>query len=292
MHKINGKRLINKFRNSFYRDKKSKRLFTIFLILRALVLYSAIREIAMGNYTNTFFCLVALVLFTMPAIIEDTFQIEFPTIMEVLIYLFIYAAWILGELNNFYELFPYWDTILHTFNGFLCAGLGFSFIDILNKRSSKFNLSPLYLALAAFSFSMSIGVMWEFFEFSMDRIFLTDMQKDEIVENISTVYLDKNKSNKPIKIKDIETTIITTSEGKEIIIDGYLDIGIYDTIEDLFVNFVGASIFSVFGFLYVYNRDEKSFIKNFIPKKIRRRKRKRKKKNVKYDVKTSSYSVN
>ena len=263
--------------NVFYRNKKSKKLFTIFLILRVLVVYSAIREIAMGNYTNTFFCLVALVLFTMPAIIEDTLKIEFPTIMEVSIYLFIYAAWILGELNSFYELFPYWDTMLHTINGFLCAGLGFSFIDILNKKSTKFNLSPLYLAIASLCFSVTVGVMWEFFEFSMDRIFLSDMQKDEIVETISTVTLDETKSNKPVRIRDIDKTIIINKKGEQTEIDGYLDIGLYDTTEDLFVNFVGAFIFSVFGFFYVYNRDDKAFIKHFIPKKIRIRKRRKKK---------------
>ena len=263
--------------NVFYRNKKSKKLFTIFLILRVLVVYSAIREIAMGNYTNTFFCLVALVLFTMPAIIEDTLKIEFPTIMEVSIYLFIYAAWILGELNSFYELFPYWDTMLHTINGFLCAGLGFSFIDILNKKSTKFNLSPLYLAIASLCFSVTVGVMWEFFEFSMDRIFLSDMQKDEIVETVSTVTLDETKSNKPVRIRDIDKTIIINKNGEKTEINGYLDIGLYDTTEDLFVNFVGAFIFSVFGFFYVYNRDDKAFIKHFIPKKIRIRKRRKKK---------------
>ena len=231
----------------------------------------------MGNYTNTFFCLVALVLFTMPAIIEDTLKIEFPTIMEVSIYLFIYAAWILGELNSFYELFPYWDTMLHTINGFLCAGLGFSFIDILNKKSTKFNLSPLYLAIASLCFSVTVGVMWEFFEFSMDRIFLSDMQKDEIVETVSTVTLDETKSNKPVRIRDIDKTIIINKNGEKTEINGYLDIGLYDTTEDLFVNFVGAFIFSVFGFFYVYNRDDKAFIKHFIPKKIRIRKRRKKK---------------
>jgi hypothetical protein len=270
------KNSMDNLRNFFYRDKKSKKLFTIFLILRVLVIYSAMREVAMGNYTNTFFCIVALVLFTMPAIIEDTLKIEFPTVMEVLIYLFIYSAWVLGEINNFYEIFPYWDTILHTINGFLCAGLGFSFIDILNRKSDKFNLSPLYLAIVSLCFSVTIGVMWEFFEFSMDRIFLSDMQKDEIVYNISTVTLDETKSNKTVKIKDIDYTTITTKSGEEVKINGYLDIGIFDTTEDLFVNFVGAFIFSIFGFFYVYNRDDKSFIKHFIPKSMRKRKRKKK----------------
>ena len=235
-----------KISSSFYTDKRSKKSFYVYMILRILVIISALFEIANSNYTNTFFCIVALVLFSFPNLIENTLKIEFPTVMESMIYVFIYAAWILGELNNFYEIFPYWDTILHTINGFLCAGLGFSFIDILNKRSQKFNLSPLYLALAAFSFSMTIGVMWEFFEFSMDRVFLTDMQKDEIVETISTVTFDETKSNTPVKIKDIEKTIITTKDGKTIEVNGYLDVGLYDTIEDLFVNVVGAVTFILF----------------------------------------------
>ena len=263
--------------SAFYTDKRSKNSFIVYMVLRILVVFSAIYEIMNGNYTNTFFCIVALVLFTFPSIIEDTLKIEFPSIMESLIYLFIYAAWILGELNNFYQIFPYWDTILHTINGFLCAGLGFSFIDILNKKSNKFNLSPLYLAIVAFSFSMTVGVLWEFFEFSMDKIFLTDMQKDEIVETISTVKFNDKENNKPYRIRNIDKTKIITKDGQEVEINGYLEVGLNDTIEDLFVNFVGAFTFSVFGFFYVYNRDEKSFIIHFIPKKRKKWKRRKKK---------------
>lgn len=275
-----------KKKSVFYNNKRTKKSFYIYMILRILVLISAIRETLMGNYTNTFFCLVSLALFTMPTILESTLKIEFPSVMESIIYIFIFSAEILGEINNFYEIFPFWDTMLHTFNGFLCAGLGFSLIDILNTKSHKFNLSPLYLALAAFCFSVTIGVLWEFFEFSMDRVFKTDMQKDEIVYNISSVTFDEKKSNTPIKIDDIKQTLITKKDGTTIVVDGYLDIGLYDTIEDLFVNILGAFIFSIFGFFYVYNRDDKAFIKHFIPKKIRLRKRRRKKKSL--EVETSS----
>ena len=162
--------------NIFWYNKRTKKSFYSYMILRLLVLVSAVRETMMGNYTNTFFCIVSLVLFTMPTIIENTLKIEFPSLMESIIYIFIFAAEILGEINNFYEMFPFWDTMLHTFNGFLCAGLGFSMIDILNKRSHKFNLSPLYLAIVSFCFSITVSVMWEFFEFSMDRVFKTDMR--------------------------------------------------------------------------------------------------------------------
>jgi len=268
-----------KIMDSFYKTKREKKSFYIYMILRILVIISAIREAYMGNFTNTALCMLSLVLFTFPSIIEDTLKIEFPSLMESLIYLFIFSAEILGEINNFYEIFPYFDTILHTINGFLCAGLGFSMIDVLNKRSKKFSLSPLYLAIAAFCFSMTIGVMWEFFEYSVDRVFKLDMQKDEIVYNISSVSLDENKANKPVRIKDIKETNIIKENGDVVTINGYLDIGLHDTIEDLFVNFVGAFAFSVFGFFYVYNRDDKAFIKNFIPR-LKRKRRFRKKKRI------------
>ena len=264
--------------DSFYKTKKEKKSFIIYMVLRILVIISTIREMYMGNYTNAALCILSLVLFTFPSIIEDTLNIEFPSLYESIIYMFIFSAEILGEINNFYEIFPYFDTILHTINGFLCAGLGFSMIDVLNKRSKKFSLSPLYLAIAAFCFSMTIGVMWEFFEFGADKIFMKDMQKDEIVYRFSSVTLDETKSNKPIKVNNIKETHIVKENGDVVTIEGYLDIGLSDTIEDLFVNFIGAFIFSVFGFLYVYNRDEKSFIKHFIPRRRKKRKFLRRKK--------------
>ena len=81
--------------------------------------------------------------------------------------------------------------MLHTTTGFLCAATGFALIDILNRNSRiKFELSPIYVALAAFCFSMTVGVLWEFFEFGMDRLFHMDMQKDMIIHSFASVTLD------------------------------------------------------------------------------------------------------
>ena len=81
--------------------------------------------------------------------------------------LFIFSAEILGEISSFYVLFPFWDTTLHTLNGFLAAAIGFSLVDLLNRSDRvKFDLSPLFLSITAFCFSMTIGVLWEFFEFA------------------------------------------------------------------------------------------------------------------------------
>ena len=268
---MKNKSAIIKFREKYF-DNYSKRNMTIYLVLRALVLLTLVRQIFMGNFNNVFLCGLTLLLFVIPAIIEKKLNLALPDTLQILILLFIYSAEILGEINEFYIVIPYWDTILHTLNGFLCAAVGFSTIDILNQKEFfHATMSPLFVALVAFCFSMTIGVMWEFFEFGADKFLKYDMQKDVIVDTISTVKLDPDGKNKAVIIKDIEKTIIQSKDGdgniKETVVDGgYLDIGIDDTMQDLIVNFIGAVVFSILGLLYIQNRDKYKFAENFIPK--------------------------
>lgn len=251
--------------------KHKKRDITIYVILRFFVIVTLIAQLIRGNYENVFLCILTLILFTIPTIIDKKLNIALPNALESIIFLFIFSAEILGEVQNFYGIFKGWDSILHTINGFLCAAIGFSLIDILN-RSEKFHtkMTPAFVALVAFCFSMTIGVLWEFFEFGMDVTFKTDMQKDRIVQEISTVTLNPEGENKPVVIKNITgTTIhyIENGENKDIsIVDGYLDIGIRDTMKDLFVNFIGAVVFSILGLLYIKDRDEYKFAEKFIPR--------------------------
>ena len=248
-----------------YRQTNRKSI-AVYFILRILVLISMIFQILMGNFQNVLMCVLSLILFTIPTIISEKFKIGLPSLLEAIIYIFIFSSTILGEINNFYGIIPFWDTLLHTLNGFLCAGIGFSLVDILNQNSKKINLSPIYVVIVAFCFSMTIGILWEFYEFTSDSIFKTDMQKDRVVQSISSVELNVNKENVPIKVENIKETKIYTNDGKIITIEnGYLDIGIIDTMKDLFVNFIGAVIFSVIGFLYVKNREKYKFTENFIP---------------------------
>ena len=246
----------------------NKKSIIIYLILRLLVILSMIFQIILGNISNVLMCILALVLFTLPTIISEKFKIGIPSLLEGIIYLFIYSTSILGEINNFYGRIPFWDTILHTLNGFLCAGIGFSLVDLLNQNSKRIKLSPLYIAIVAFCFSMTIGILWEFFEFSADYLTKTDMQKDRIVREISSVMLNKENENVPIKVKDIEKTEIYSKDGTVTTIEnGYLDIGLIDTMKDLFVNFIGAVVFSIIGFLHVQNREKYKFAEGFIPTK-------------------------
>lgn len=259
--------ITKKLKYAYQKTKKSSLI--VYLVLRILVIICMILQIINGEFTNAMLCVLSLILFALPFFIKKRFKIELPNALEILILVFIFASTILGEISNFYGFIPHWDTLLHTINGFLCAGIGFALVDLLNKNVAAVNLSPVFVALVAFCFSMTVGVIWEFFEFGMDSLFKKDMQKDNVVTTISTVTLDKEMKNKSIVIEDISKTIIYDDKGNILatIEDGYLDIGIIDTIKDLIVNFLGSVIFSVFGLLYITNRDKYSFASNFIPTK-------------------------
>lgn len=250
---------------------RKKTSTTVYVVLRALVIIIMILQFLRGNFENVFMCALTLVLFLIPIIIDKKLNIKLPNTLEIIIFLFIFSAEILGEVQNFYGIFKHWDTILHTINGFLCAAIGFSMIDILN-RSNKFHakMAPVFVALVAFCFSMTIGVLWEFFEYGIDKTLLTDMQKDRIVSTISSVTLNKEGKNEPVVVKNIDKIDIFSinKDGQELITTvngGYLDIGINDTMKDLFVNFIGAIVFSVLGLLYIKNRDEYKFAEEFMP---------------------------
>ena len=241
---------------------------TVYLVLRVLVILTLISQFLNGNFENVFFCVLSLVLFVMPTILERQLKIDLPNVLEIVILLFIFSAWILGEVQTYYTIFPYWDTILHTLNGFLCAAIGFSLVDLLNRHERvSLSMSPLFMAIVAFCFSMTVGVLWEFFECAMDLIFQQDMQKDTIVHAISSVMLDPTGSQRAQAIRGI-TDVIVVAGGEEISLGlgGYLDIGLLDTMEDLLVNFIGAVTFSIVGYFYVKNRGRGWFARNFIPK--------------------------
>jgi len=239
-----------------------KRRFTIFIYiaLHLLVILTMVFQFLNQNYNDVFLCLLTLVLFQIPSFIDRRFKIYIPDTLLIIILLFIFAAEILGEIKSFYIQYPGWDTVLHTINGFLMAAIGFALIDIFN-RSEKIStkLSPSALAFFAFCFSMTIGVLWEFFEFGMDYFFNLDMQKDTFIYEIKSVALNPEAKNIPV-IVPIESVVINGEQW-----EGYLDIGLIDTMKDLIVNFIGAFLFSFFGYVHIKNRDKHKFVKKFIP---------------------------
>ena len=249
-----------------WHEKRSVTMVCI--LLRTSVVLVMLAQIFNHNFENVFLCVLTLILFMLPSTLERKLDLDLPNTLEIIILLFIYAAEILGEIGAYYVTFPYWDTVLHTLNGFLCAAIGFSLLDILNRHNDvRFHLSPLYLAIMSFCFSMTVGVIWEFFECTMDQLFFLDMQKDAVVSAIGSIMLDPTGGNTPIVLKNITDVIVVQADGTQTALGlgGYLDIGLLDTMEDLFVNFIGALTFSIIGYFYVRSRGKGKFAKRFIP---------------------------
>ena len=265
----NRKRTGGRMRNlgeALYMELREHRSsFIVYFTLRILVIVMLVLQLLNRNYENVFFCGLTLLLLVMPSLVQVTFKVELPTTLEIFILVFIFAAEILGEISEFYLVFPFWDTVLHTINGFLAAAIGFSMVDLLN-RSEKivFNLSPLFTAIVAFCFSMTIGVIWEFFEFGMDQLLGYDMQKDTVIHALCSVTLDPEGRNVPYVISNITETVVN---GRDLGIGGYLDVGLIDTMQDLIVNFIGASVFSVIGFFFFKNRGKSRIVGRFIPRR-------------------------
>ena len=274
--KIGEKSLKNKKKESVFRrfwkyilklqrhiKETNRGTWILYLVLRGIVILCGVRAAFIGNYEYVMLCILVLGLFLMPSFIERKLNIDFPSVLEKIILLFAFAAEILGEIGEFYVRFPWWDTMLHTLNGFLCAAIGFALVDILNENKQiKFELSPVFCVIVAMCFSMTIGVLWEFFEFGVDNILKFDMQKDTVIPAITSTLLNPDGRIEPVHIKGITETMVN---GQALGVEGYLDIGLYDTMEDLLVNFIGAVVFSFFGYKYVASKGKNNFAKQFVP---------------------------
>lgn len=255
--------------NIKYRRVQNKKLVvTVYVLLRLSVIVMLVAQMFNGNFENVYTCILALLLFSLPSLIERRLHIDLPDTLEIIILLFIYAAEILGEIQEYYVIIPFWDDILHTLNGFLFAAVGFSLVNILNRNKRvMLELSPFYMAVMAFCFSMTIGVLWEFFEWGVDTFMAKDMQKDTVLQAIHSVTLHPEGRNIPVHIRDIADVILVHSDGTQTAlgVGGYLDIGLIDTMSDLLVNFIGAVVFSIIGFFYVKSQGKGKLAKQFIP---------------------------
>ena len=258
-------------RVDFQYVKGKKRVLTVYLVLRVLVILTMVAQLLNRNYENVYICILMLILFIIPSFVEKKLHIDLPDALKIIILFFIFAAEIMGEIQEYYLIIPFWDTVLHSINGFLFAAIGFSIVNILNKdKRVSMSLSPFYMAITAFCFSMTIGVLWEFFEWAMDSWFGLDMQKDTIITAFNTVNLDPGGHNIPYHVRNVVDTVIVYADGTQqsIALGGYLDIGLLDTMMDLFVNFIGAVIFSIIGYFYVKTKGKGRIARMFIPQAL------------------------
>lgn len=180
-------------------------------------------------------CILGLIVILLPGIIERKISIEIPSRMMILFILFIYASTFLGEVRSFYYRIPHYDTLLHTFSGGMIAALGFSIIAFLNNSDKiPVTLSPAFVACFTLCFALSIGCLWEIYEFLVDGMLNTNMQKFAL----------ENGTN----------------------LSGRL--AVVDTMKDLIVDAIGAFVISCVG--YISLKHKKGWVEKLQIKKIKK----------------------
>lgn len=165
-----------------------------------------------------------------PLVLGRRFRVIIPPEMELLAITFVFAALFLGEIRGYYVRYWWWDMALHTASGFLLGISGFLLVHVLNEKEEiDVHMKPGFVALFAFMFAVGIGAVWEIFEFSMDALFGSDMQKE--------MFGDPS--------------------------------GLTDTMWDLIVDSLGALLISVLGYGYLKTTGNNSFLERWIDEFIR-----------------------
>jgi len=189
------------------------RYLVIFLhIIMAVELVAVVYE---GHWAHTFLLLAISIITLMPIVLNRKFRIYIPAEFQILTIVFVFAALFLGEIHRYYDRLWWWDIALHASAGLLLGIFGFLMVYVLNEdRRAQLSMRPRFVAFFAFLFAVTVSVLWEIFEFAMDRIFGTNMQKPMLGD----------------------------------------DSGLTDTMWDLIVDVIGALIISLLGWWYLIRR--------------------------------------
>jgi hypothetical protein len=123
-------------------------------------------------------CILGALAMLLPGYLRRSAGISIPDSFMIGYAFFLYCGIYLGEVGRFYYILPFWDSILHTFSGAALGLLGFSVVSLLNgSETVAISLSPFFVAVFAFSFAMALDVLWEIYEFALDAVLKTNMQK-------------------------------------------------------------------------------------------------------------------
>lgn len=174
-------------------------------------------------------CLLGMIALALPTVISHKWKLEIPSSIYILYVLFLYCSVFLGEVRSFYYQVPHWDTYLHVFSGAMIGALGFSVVKLLNEEDRiHIKLSPLFVAVFAFCFSVALGAIWEIYEYTVDGIMGLNMQK------------------------------FITAEGE--VLAGRAALA--DTMKDIIVDTLGALVISVIG--YISLKYEKGWVEKLL----------------------------
>lgn len=201
-----------------FRRNKISMIITNFVRLSLMIIF--IWGILKKDYSQFFLIVLTFFMTYYPSILEKRFGVYLPSRLEIVVTLFIFAAQVLGEMNGFYDKIPWWDIMLHATSGVVLGIVGFLFVYLLNERGdANVNLSPIFVVIVAFCVAITLGVFWEIFEFSADRLLGYNMQKYRV-------------------------------PGQD---------GLVDTMSDLIVDSIGALVTCILGWLYIKKEKDTLF---------------------------------
>jgi uncharacterized membrane protein YjdF len=150
-------------------------------VLFVLQLIMAVELILVFNrqqWFNAFLIITIMAISLLPSVLGRRFRVYIPPEFQVLAVVFVFAALFLGEIHDYYGRIWWWDIALHTSSGLLMGILGFLLVYVLNESERiDIYMRPRFVAFFAFIFAVAVGALWEIFEFAMDQIVGTTMQK-------------------------------------------------------------------------------------------------------------------
>ena len=157
----------------------------ITIILKLALLIGAVLSFVGGHLEAAVVTLGIFTITFLPIFLGSRFKVKIPPIFDLLAVIFIFASLFLGEVRGYYVRFWWWDLVLHTSSGFLLGILGFLLVYVLNEKEElDLDLNASFVALFAFAFAISFGVFWEIFEYFMDAMFGTNMQKSGLQDTM------------------------------------------------------------------------------------------------------------
>jgi hypothetical protein len=159
--------------------------------IRITFILAILGDLITFRWLHLFTSSLALLSTYFPTIFSEKKLVYLFSDLQIVMIVFIFSSLYLGELNNFYARFWWWDTMLHTFSGITLGFFAFILIYILNENEKiDVILSSAFIAVFAVSFAVSVGVFWEVFEFAMDSFFAMNMQKSGLVDTMWDLIAD------------------------------------------------------------------------------------------------------
>lgn len=169
------------------RNQNSKLSVGIAVLFEIILIVTAITSIVTRQWKNLTLTLLAIVCITLPFIISRIANIKnvvLPTSFQSVSLVFVFLAQYMGEIIGFYQIFWWWDLLLHAIFGSYVVIIALYSLSGTIKRGKEIAKPrfTLFAIIFAFSFSIALGTLWELFEFVGDYLFKTNMVKGGLVD--------------------------------------------------------------------------------------------------------------